>query len=70
MVDADRLQKLKELQKAGVNPFPYSFDRKNYANEIKENFSKLDGKKVSVAGRLMSKREHGKLAFADLADST
>jgi len=70
MVDADRLQKLKELQKLGINPYPYSFDRKNYANEIKENFSKLEGKKVSVAGRLMSKREHGKLAFADLADST
>jgi len=70
MVDADRLQKLKELQKLGINPYPYSFDRKNYANEIKENFAKLDGKKVSVAGRLMSKREHGKLAFADLADSS
>ena len=69
MVDSDRLQKLKELQKLGIDPYPgKAFDRTHQASEIKDNFPKLDGKKVSLAGRIMSIREHGALAFADLED--
>jgi len=69
MVDADRLQKLKELQKAGINPYPgKAFERTHAAQQIHDGFSKLDGKKVSIAGRLMSFREHGALTFSDLED--
>jgi lysyl-tRNA synthetase class 2 len=70
MVDADRLEKLKQLQKLGINPYPYSFNQTHHAQEILDNFPKLENKKVSMAGRIMSIREHGKLAFVDLTDSS
>ena len=64
-----RRGKLKELQEAGANPFDITkFDRKDMAGDIKENYSDYDGKIVTVAGRLMSKRVMGKMSFADLSD--
>ncbi len=71
MVDADRLEKLKQLQKLGINPYPgKAFTRTNLAKEVQDGFAKLENKKVSMAGRIMSMREHGKLTFADLEDSS
>lgn len=70
MVDSERLEKLNAMRKAGIEPYPYSFNQTHHAAEIISNFAKLDGKKVSVAGRLMSIREHGKLAFGDLLDGS
>lgn len=64
-----RREKLKELQDQGCDPFQqvkYDWDHK--AEQIKEEFESLEGKEVSVAGRLMSKRGMGKAAFCDLAD--
>lgn len=64
-----RRGKLTELQEAGANPFDITrFDRKDMANDIKENYNEFEGKEVTVAGRLMSKRVMGKMSFADLAD--
>ncbi|MEM2874395.1 MAG: lysine--tRNA ligase [Candidatus Nanoarchaeia archaeon] len=69
MVDSDRLEKLKQIRKLGINPYPgKAFERTHLAKEIHNNFSKLENKKVSVAGRIMSIREHGALTFADLED--
>lgn len=64
-----RLEELEELKKKGINPYPYSFDVSNYTNEIIENFSKFEGKDVSVAGRIMSLRRMGKASFAHIMDS-
>ncbi len=70
MADPERLEKLKAMQKAGIEPYPYSFNQTHHAAEIISNFAKLEGKSVNVAGRLMTIREHGKLAFCDLRDGS
>ena len=66
-----RRDKLKELQDNGRNPFEITkYDVTHKAQEIKDNYSDLEGKRVSVAGRLMSKRGMGKVGFCHLADLT
>jgi len=70
MVDADRLEKLKAMQKLGMNPYPYSWNQTHHSEEITNNFASLEGKSVSVAGRIMAIREHGKLCFLDLHDAS
>jgi len=66
-----RRDKLKELQDSGMNPFELvKYDVDNYTSNIKENFEEFEGKSVSVAGRLMSKRGMGKASFCDLQDKS
>ena len=63
-----RRDKLKALRELGINPFPADlFPVKNTSKDIKENFE--EGKKIIVAGRLMSVRDQGKACFAELQDS-
>jgi lysyl-tRNA synthetase class 2 len=65
-----RRDKLRELQAAGEDPFAITkFKVTAYSAQIKANFSEMEGQKVSVAGRLMSKRGMGKATFCDLQDS-
>lgn len=64
-----RRQKLEELRNLGVNPYPYKFDRIHYSVDILENIDAYLEKTVSVAGRLMSIRGHGKVFFAHLRDA-
>jgi lysyl-tRNA synthetase class 2 len=69
MADSDRLEKLNQIKKLGINPYPgTAFERSHTANQVCENFNKLEGKEVSVAGRITAIREHGGLTFADLED--
>src|SRR3989338_3596313 len=68
MIDPERLQKLEQLKKLKINPYPGAAVDRTEIKEVCDDFPKLEGKKVSVAGRVMSIREHGKLAFADLED--
>ncbi len=64
-----RRDKLKELQKAGKDPFQITkYDVTHHSNEIKEQFESLEGKEVSVAGRMMSKRIMGKASFCNVLD--
>ena len=64
-----RREKLKELQDAGMNPYAVTtYDRENNTQEIIDNFDAMEGKDVSVAGRLMSKRVMGKASFSDVSD--
>ncbi|WP_295629794.1 lysine--tRNA ligase [uncultured Intestinimonas sp.] len=64
-----RRAKLKELQEAGQDPFQVThYAVTHHSTDIKENFETLEGQKVSVAGRLMSKRGMGKAVFCDLQD--
>lgn len=62
--------KLKELRERGEDPFLIeSYPVDSYSKDIKDNFSDFEEKDVVVAGRIMSKRRHGKIAFFDLQDS-
>ena len=68
-----RRNKLKELRAEGINPYPHKFEVKDYSEEIKEKYNKLKNdertkNKVKVAGRVMTKRDIGKLIFATLQD--
>jgi lysyl-tRNA synthetase class 2 len=64
-----RREKLTELQNAGKDPFDvYKVNRTHTSEEVKANYDTLEGKEVTVAGRLMSKRVHGKAGFSDLQD--
>ena len=64
-----RRDKLKALQDEGRDPFTITrFDVTHHTQDIKDNFDALEGKPVSVAGRLMSKRGMGKVSFCDLQD--
>jgi lysyl-tRNA synthetase class 2 len=64
-----RRQKLNELRESGQDPFDvYTYDVTHSSKQIKEGFDSLDGTEVSVAGRLLSKRVHGKAGFSDLYD--
>lgn len=65
-----RRQKLQELLDANENPYVHEkFDNANNTKEILNNFDEFDGKEVKIAGRIMSKRGHGKVNFMDLQDS-
>ncbi len=66
-----RRDKLKELQDSGNDPFQITrFAADNDSANIKDNFDALEGKEVSLAGRLMSKRGMGKVSFCDLQDKS
>jgi lysyl-tRNA synthetase class 2 len=71
----ERKKKIEELKKLKINPYAYSFQKKNSAAELQEKYSKLKPEestkdKVTIAGRVMSIRDIGKLIFAMLQDST
>lgn len=64
-----RAEKLAELQKQNKDPFDvYKISRTHTSKQVHDKFEELDGKSVTVAGRLMSKRVHGKAGFSDLQD--
>lgn len=66
-----RRDKLKELQDNGKDPFIITkFDVTHHAQDITNNFEKMEGQEVAIAGRLMSKRGMGKASFADVQDKT
>jgi lysyl-tRNA synthetase class 2 len=65
-----RREKLTKLMESGKNPYLIEkFDYTHHSDEIKDKFDELEGERVSVAGRLMSRRGHGKVTFFDLQDS-
>ncbi|MGL4655346.1 MAG: amino acid--tRNA ligase-related protein, partial [Sarcina sp.] len=64
-----RREKLSGLQAEGKDPFDvYKVERTHTSGEIVEKFEELDGKEVSIAGRIMSKRGQGKVIFSDIHD--
>src|SRR4030042_5684943 len=66
----DRMEKIAELKKLGVDPYPSKSGRTHLASEIVEDFLGFKDKKVVVAGRIMSWRDIGKLIFAKLRDAS
>lgn len=66
-----RRDKLNSMQQQGRDPYLHTyFDVDKKAQEILDNFDQLEGKTVQVAGRIMSRRGMGKVAFMDLQDSS
>ena len=64
-----RREKLAELQQNGKDPFVITkYDQTHHSQEIKDNFDELEGKEVSIAGRMMSKRVMGKASFCNVQD--
>ena len=67
---AVRKEKLAELQEQGRDPFHITkYDRTHTSCEIKENYEELEGKDVSIAGRIMAKRIMGKASFCHIQDA-
>ena len=66
-----RRQKLAELKEAGKDPFEITkFDVTAFAADIKANYETMENQTVSVAGRIMSRRDMGKASFVHIMDST
>ena len=64
-----RREKLADLQANGKDPFVITkYDQTHHSQEIKDNFEELEGKQVSIAGRMMSKRVMGKASFCNVQD--
>ncbi|MFA6995125.1 MAG: lysine--tRNA ligase [Patescibacteria group bacterium] len=68
----DRLKKLSELVKAGINPYPAKVERDHEIAAVIKDFEIMstDQSVFNIVGRLRSKREHGNLTFADLEDTS
>ena len=64
-----RQEKLRALQEEGRDPFIITkYDQTHHSADVKKNFEELEGKTVSVAGRMMSKRVMGKASFCNIQD--
>lgn len=71
----NRIKKIEELRKRKIEPYPYSFDKKDNCLNLQEKYKKLKpgsktASKVKIAGRILIIRNLGKLVFADLQDSS
>ncbi len=69
----ERLKKLHELRKQGINPYPNKFDVTDISSKLQEKYSSLKPEKytkdeVRIAGRLLTSRDMGKIAFGTLND--
>lgn len=62
----ERLKKIEKMKELGWNPYPASYDKKHSIFTCRNSF----GKTVKTAGKIMSLRSHGNIAFADLKDET
>jgi lysyl-tRNA synthetase class 2 len=63
-----RLEKLNELKNKGLNPFGGRYERTHLAGQILNAYDELEGKDVTIAGRIMTMRRMGKASFAHLQD--
>ena len=64
-----RREKLAALQEAGKDPFQITkYDVTHHSQEIRDHYDELEGKEVSIAGRMMFKRVMGKASFCNIQD--
>src|SRR3989344_9687335 len=68
-----RIEKLEKIKRLGINPYPYKFEVEDFSQDILDKYSKLKSEektndKVSLAGRVMTLRPMGKIAFGHLQD--
>lgn len=64
----ERLRKLEELKKLGVDPYPAHTNRTHGTGYVRENFDEMEGKTVTIDGRVKSIRKFGKIAFVVVRD--
>jgi lysyl-tRNA synthetase class 2 len=64
-----RRHKVDEWREQGIEPFGGRFIQSHYSAQILADFTELEGKEVSIAGRIRAKRGHGKACFIDLHDN-
>ena len=65
-----RRDKLEKLKQEGKNPYRITkFNRTHTSKQVKDNYDELEGRDVTVAGRLMAKRIMGKASFCHIQDS-
>ncbi len=74
-IDPARVAKVRELRRRGIEPYQYQYERTHTVAELRERFEATaahdpGGEAVRVAGRIMAHRHMGRVAFADLMDST
>src|SRR4051812_15182678 len=73
---AEKRRKLHELREKGIDPFPHTYDQTHHAGELHKKYShlnagdKVEGEKISIAGRLMTLRDMGKAAFFNVQDQS
>ena len=73
LIQEERLKKLNDLKKQNIDPYPSSFDVDSYSNTLQNKYKNLEKDKytkdkVKIAGRLISSRDLGKIAFGVLQD--
>lgn len=73
LIIQERLKKLHALKAEGINPYPQEFEVENYSQDLQDEHKSLKSggkskKKVKIAGRLVSIRDFGKIAFGVLRD--
>ena len=68
--EAVRRQKLCKLKELGIEPYGEKYTVTHYAADVISRFDSLDGQPVSLSGRLMTVRAHGKASFANLQDES
>jgi lysyl-tRNA synthetase class 2 len=66
----ERLRKLEDLKKLGINPYPAHAERTHTLSQIAEQFAELEGKEVRVVGRVAGIRKFGKIAFVVIRDQS
>lgn len=64
----ERLHKLAEIKKLGIDPYPAKSYRNTKINQITDHFDEMDGKEVCVVGRIVNIRSFGKIAFIKIRD--
>ena len=64
----ERLHKLAEIKKLGIDPYPAKSYRNTKINQITDHFDEMDGKEVCVVGRIVNIRSFGKIAFVKIRD--
>lgn len=66
----ERLRKIDELKKLGINPYPATVERSHTLRAVNEQFDELETKEASVVGRITNIRKFGKIAFVVVRDAT
>ncbi len=74
-IKKERLKKIEELRKKGIEIYGYFFDKKDSADDLQKNYNKLKkgqmtNKKAKIAGRVMVVRDIGKINFVNLQDTS
>lgn len=66
----ERLRKLAELKRLGIDPYPAQSTRTHTLGQVSAEFDQLEGQEVSVVGRIVNIRKFGKLAFIVIRDQS